>query len=125
MGSIQKIASISLGLDLEVIAREPRFFKILTNQWPGRVYVVVYHDDKEVVARYLDKVGVRVDYILSIHSHEELLKVIDENGIAYYYQCDDTIIELPQSLKIFRMHTAWEEVKNAQAASQKHLDNPL
>jgi len=99
---------ISLGLDLEVIDREPRFFKILTNRWPGRVCIVIFHDDKEGVARYLDKVGIRVDYILSIHSHKELLKAIDENGIAYYYQCNDTVIELPQSLKIFRMKTATE-----------------
>jgi hypothetical protein len=124
MGNFQKIASISLGLDLEVIARDPRFFKILTNRWPGRVCLVIYHDDKEGVAHSLDEKGIRFDYILPVHSHEELLKVIDENGIAYYYQCDDTIIELPQSLKVFRIHTAWEDVRDAQAAFQEHLDNP-
>ena len=85
---------------------------------------MIYHDDKEGVARYLDEVGVRVDCILCIHNHEELLKAIDENGIAYYYQCDDAIIELPQSLKVFRMHTAWEDVRDAPAASQEHLDDP-
>jgi len=122
MGNIQKRATISLGLDCEVIDKEPRFFKLLTNRWPGMVCVVIAHDDKAGVARYLDKVGIWVDYILSIHSHEELLKAIDENGIAYYYQCDNTIIEVPQSLKIFRMHTAWEDVRDAKSAFQQHLD---
>jgi hypothetical protein len=121
MGNIQKTASISLDLDLEVIAREPRFFKILTNRWPGRVCVVIYHDDKEGVARFLGETDIRFDYILPIHNHEELLKAIDENGIAYYYQCDDTIIELPQSLKVFRMHTAWKDARDAQP--QQHLDD--
>jgi len=93
---------------LEVIDKEPKFFKILTNRWPGRVCVVIFHDDKEGVARYLNVLGMRVDLIISVHSHEELLKAIDENGIAYYFQCNDAIIELPQSLKIFRMHVATE-----------------
>ena len=124
MASIQRMAPISLGLDLEVIDREPRFFKILTKRWPGRVCVVIYHDDKEDVARYLDRVGIRVDYVLSIHSHEELLKAISDNGIAYYYQCDDMIIELPQSLKIFRMHTAWEDVENSKGSSSDSSQQP-
>lgn len=110
--------SISLGLDLEVIDREPRFFKILTNRWPGRVCVLIYHDDKEGVARRLEKVGIRAERILSVHGHEELLRAIAENGIAYYYQCDDTVIEVPLSLKVFRMHSAWEDVQDD---SERHL----
>jgi hypothetical protein len=82
---------------------------------------VIYHDDKEGVARFLGETDIRFDYILPIHNHEELLKAIDENGIAYYYQCDDTIIELPQSLKVFRMHTAWKDARDAQP--QQHLDD--
>jgi hypothetical protein len=83
---------------------------------------VICHDDKEGVARFLENNGIRFDYILPVHSHEQLLKAICENGIAYYYQCDDTIIELPQSLKIFRMHTAWEDVENLNGSSRDSID---
>jgi hypothetical protein len=133
------MSPISLGLDLEVICKDPRFFKILTNRWPGRVCVLICHDDKEGVARSLENSGIRFDYILPVHSHDQLLKAICENGIAYYYQCDDIIIELPQSLKVFRMHTAWEDVEKReglskysiyipslddQPAAQPHSDDP-
>ena len=63
--------------------------------------------------------GLTTSFLFTIM--KELLKVTKANGIVYYYQCDDTIIELPQSLKIFRMHTAWEEVRDAQSGSQPDL----
>lgn len=105
------MASISLGLDLEVICEDQRFFKILTNRWPGKVCIVICHNDTDGVARDLGEAGIRADRIFPVHNHEDLLKVIADNGIAYYYQCNDTIIELPQSLKVFRMHTAWKDVE--------------
>ena len=43
---------------------------------------LAYHDDKEGVARSLDKKSVRFDYILPVHSHEELLSASNKKTCA-------------------------------------------
>ena len=105
---MSKLASIALGIDFEVIEKDKRFFGILASKWPGRVHVFIYHDNKVEVENRLHDLAIWYESIISIHNHDELLTAIADNEIAYYYQGDDAIIELPLSLTVFKMHSVWE-----------------
>ena len=118
------MGSIALGIDVEAIERDQRFFKILTNRWPAKVYVMMWFPlrnipfNEDAVIQSLKDDGIRTDGVIPVQTHAELLAAIADKGIAYYYQCNDRVIELPLSLKVFRMLT------NDQSASLVHLDDP-
>jgi hypothetical protein len=83
---IEAVRNPSLGIDLDGCVDEaPIFFNILTNRWPGKVYVITYRDDRDKAEQFLKEHNIRWDEVILVNSFDEKAKVIADKGILVYF----------------------------------------
>ena len=76
----------SLGLDLDGCVDEaPIFFNLLTNFWPGKVYVITYRSDRPKAVADLAKFNIRYDELVLVDSFDAKAEVIVREGILIYF----------------------------------------
>ena len=96
--NLAEMPAPSLGIDLDGCVDEaPIFFQILTNRWPGKVFVITFRDDHEKAARFLADYRIRWDEIILVHSFNEKAKVIAEKGILVYFDDQPEMLKDIQS----------------------------
>ena len=84
--NLLEIPHPSLGIDLDGCVDEaPIFFHLLTKNWPGKVFVITYRDDKEKAEEVLKKYHIRWDELILVRSFDEKAVVIAEQGISTYF----------------------------------------
>jgi uncharacterized HAD superfamily protein len=76
----------SLGIDIDGCVDEaPIFFKILTNTWPGKVFVVSFRKERGPAEAVLAKHDIRYDELILVDSLSAKAEVIVKNGIFIFF----------------------------------------
>ncbi len=98
--SVFSCPSPSLGIDIDGCVDEaPIFFQILTRVWLGKVFVVLFRNDRAKAEADLKKRDIRFDELILVDSLEAKAKVIAREGILVFF--DDQ----PECLK--HMDSMW------------------
>lgn len=75
----------SLAIDIDGCVDEaPIFFQILTQLWPGKVFVISLRNNHEKTKAYLDSKRIRCDELVLVNFFEEKAEVIKNNGIMVF-----------------------------------------
>ena len=70
----------SLGLDLDgTISDSPEFFRLLSNIWTGKVYVITYRRDYERAKEDVDRHGIKYEEIILVDKIDGKAEVIADN----------------------------------------------
>lgn len=95
----------SLGIDLDgTIDEAPIFFNILSNAWPGKVFIITYRNDYEKAKNRVEEFGVKYDEIILVSSFSEKAKVIKEKGILSYFDDQDEMTQdIPEGVNVFKI----------------------
>lgn len=83
----------ALGIDLDGCVDESPFFQILTQVWPGNVYVVTFRDDHKKAVADCEKHNIRFTEVVLAESMNDKARIIKEKGISFY------IDDQPEMLK--------------------------
>ena len=100
-----RIPMPTLGIDLDgTITDAPDFFTMLCNRWPGGIIIVTYRQDVESAKRDLDTYAIRYDEIVLVKSLEDKARVIEERGIAIYFDDQDECLkDIPDTVSVFKI----------------------
>jgi hypothetical protein len=95
----------SIGIDLDgTIDEAPEFFRVLTNLWPGRVYVITYRDDLARAEADVERHGVRCDGVVLVNSFREKAARIAELGISVYFDdMDEVLMHIPEGVSVMKV----------------------
>ena len=75
-----------LGIDLDGCVDEaPIFFHLLTNTWPGKVYVLTYRSDRAKAVADLAQFKIKYDELILVDSFDAKAQIIKETGIQIYF----------------------------------------
>ncbi|MFM2096021.1 MAG: hypothetical protein RIS70_3145 [Planctomycetota bacterium] len=86
MSGLFSIPSPSLGIDIDGCVDEcPWFFRIVTQVWPGKVFVVSYRSDRERAEAYLKERNIRFDELILVSSLQEKAEVVKQEGITIFF----------------------------------------
>jgi hypothetical protein len=76
----------SLGIDIDGCVDEaPEFFRVLTQVWPGRVFVMSYRHDRARAKADLQHYGIRHDELILVSSLEGKAEVIAREEIQVFF----------------------------------------
>ena len=76
----------SLGIDLDGCVDEaPIFFQLLTNYWPGKVFVLTYRSDRTKAIADLVQFNIKYDELILVDSFDAKAQMIKEIGIQIYF----------------------------------------
>lgn len=86
LGALAEMPYPSLGINLDGCVDEaPLFFRLLTNYWPGKVFVLTYRDDHAKTEADFARFGIRYDELILVSSFEAKAEVIVDRGILIYF----------------------------------------
>jgi hypothetical protein len=97
--------SPSIEIDLDgTIDEAPEFFRILTNLWPGRIYVITYRDDYARAVADVQLHGVKYDQVVLVNSFPEKAARIAELGISVYFDdMDEMLMHIPEGVAVMKI----------------------
>lgn len=76
----------SLGIDLDGCVDEaPIFFQLLTNYWPGKIFVITRRYDREKAIADLVKFHIKYDELFLVNSFDAKAQIIKDNEILIYF----------------------------------------
>jgi len=103
--SLANIPHPSLGVDLDgCIDEAPIFFSILTNRWPGKVYIITYRDDKHKAEQVLKSYNIRYDEVVLVNTFDQKAEVISEKGILVYFDDQPEMLKnIPPTVGVMLM----------------------
>lgn len=92
----------SLGIDIDGCVDEaPLFFQILTNCWPGKVFVISFRSDQAKAEAYLAQFKIRYDELILVPSFEAKAEVIREHGILVFFDDQPEVLKhIPESVNV-------------------------
>ena len=92
----------SLGIDIDGCVDEaPLFFQILTNCWPGKVFVISFRSDQAKAEAYLAQFKIRYDELILVPSFEAKAEVIREHGILVFMDDQPEVLKhIPESVNV-------------------------
>jgi hypothetical protein len=95
----------SIGIDLDgTIDEAPEFFRLLTNLWPGRIYVITYRDDYARAVADVQRHGVKYDQVVLVDSFREKAARIAELGISVYFDdMDEMLMHIPEGVAVMKI----------------------
>jgi len=110
---------ISLGLDLDgVIDEAANFFAVLTNVWPGDVFIITYRDDRDKSLADLESLGIKYTDVILVNSFAEKADVIARLGIDVYVDDqDEVLMHIPEGVTVLKLRNGG----NYDAAQKKWL----
>lgn len=76
----------SIGIDIDgCIDEAPTFFKILSENWPGEVFIVSYRKERAPAEAVLAKYKIRYDELILVDSLSAKAEVISKRGISIFF----------------------------------------
>lgn len=95
----------SLGLDLDgVLDENPKFFSILTDVWPGDVFIITFRDDKAKAIADLARLGIKYTAMILVNSFAEKADVIARLAIDVYIDDQpEVLMHLPEGVSVLMM----------------------
>jgi uncharacterized HAD superfamily protein len=92
--NVHSVPSPSIGIDLDgTIDESPVFFSLLTNLWPGQVYIITYRNDLLGIANDLAKYNIKYTDIITVNSFPQKAKEIDRLGISVFFDDMDEVLK--------------------------------
>jgi hypothetical protein len=97
--------SPSIGIDLDgTIDEAPEFFRLLTNLWPGRIYVITYRDDYARAVADVQRHGIKYDQVVLVDSFRGKAARIAELGISVYFDdMDEMLMHIPEGVAVMKI----------------------
>ncbi len=84
----------SVGIDLDgTIDEAPLFFRLFSEHWPGKVYIITYRDDFEEATRDVEQFGIRYDELVMVRSFEQKALEIDRRNISVHFDDQDEMLQ--------------------------------
>lgn len=85
----------ALGIDLDgTIDEAPSFFRVLTDVWPGKVYVITWRRDRRKAEADLRVLGIRrFDEIVLVNGFAEKAVVCERLGITVMFDDADEVLQ--------------------------------
>jgi hypothetical protein len=95
----------AIALDLDgTIDEAPEFFRLLSQSWPGKVYVITYRSDQAKAERDVAKFGIRCDEVILASRFDEKADVIAERGISVYFDDqDEMLMHIPEGVTVLKI----------------------
>jgi hypothetical protein len=95
----------AIALDLDgTIDEAPEFFRLLSESWPGKVYVITYRSDQAKAERDVAKFGIRCDEVILVSRFDEKADVIAERGISVYFDDqDEMLMHIPEGVTVLKI----------------------
>jgi uncharacterized HAD superfamily protein len=95
----------ALGIDLDgTIDEAPGFFRMLTNVWPGKVYIITYRNDVDGIKFRLEQFGIKYNEIICVNSFAQKAKEIRKLNIkAFFDDMDEVLIHIPEDVAVFKV----------------------
>lgn len=92
----------SLGIDIDGCVDEaPLFFQVLTNCWPGKVFVISFRSDRAKAEAYLAQFKIRYDELILVPSFEAKAEVIRKEGILVFFDDQPEVLKhIPESVNV-------------------------
>jgi hypothetical protein len=76
----------SLGIDIDgCIDEAPIFFRILSHNWPGEVFIIPYRKERAPAEAVLAKYNIRYDELILVDSLDAKAEVISQRGISIFF----------------------------------------
>jgi len=96
---------ICLGLDLDgVLDENPKFFAVLTDVWPGDVFIITFRDDKASAQADLALLGIKYTDVILVNSFAEKAKVIERLAIDVFIDDqDEVLMHVPESVTVLKL----------------------
>jgi len=92
--NVHTVPNPSIGIDLDgTIDESPVFFSLLSNFWPGKVYIITYRDDLPGIKNDLAKYNIKYTDIISVDSFPQKAKEIDRLGISVFFDDMDEVLK--------------------------------
>ena len=97
--------SPSIGIDLDgTIDEAPEFFRLLTNLWPGRIYVITCRDDYARAVADVQRHGIKYDQVVLVDSFRGKAARIAELGISVYFDdMDEMLMHIPEGVAVMKI----------------------
>ena len=103
MTNQNEIPAIALDLD-GTIDEAPDFFRVLSECWPGKVYVITFRDDRAKAERDVAEFGIRCDEVVVVRSFEQKAVEIAKRGISLYVDDQDEILmHVPEDVTVLKI----------------------
>jgi hypothetical protein len=95
----------ALGLDLDgVIDESANFFSVLSQVWPGEVYVITYRDDRAKVLADLERHGIKCTDAILVDSFADKAVAIARLGIGVYVDDqDEVLMHVPETVTVLKL----------------------
>jgi hypothetical protein len=95
----------AIALDLDgTIDEAPEFFRLLSESWPGKVYVITYRSDQAKAERDVANFGIRCDEVILVSRFEEKADVVAERGISVYFDDqDEMLMHIPEGVTVLKI----------------------
>jgi hypothetical protein len=95
----------ALGLDLDgVIDENAKFFGVLTEVWPGDVFIITFRDDKTKAISDLARLGIKYTDVVLVNSFAEKADVIARLAIDVFIDDqDETLVHIPETVTVLKM----------------------
>lgn len=92
----------SLGIDIDGCVDEfPQFFEVLTNCWPGKVFVISFRSDQAKAEVYLAQFNIRYDELILVPSFTAKAEVIREKGILVFFDDQPEVLkQIPEGTNV-------------------------
>jgi hypothetical protein len=98
-----QIPAIAFDLD-GTIDEAPEFFRILSERWPGEVYVITYRTDQARAEHDVAKFGIRCDEVILVSRFDEKADVIAERGVSVYFDDqDEMLLHIPDGVTVLKI----------------------
>lgn len=93
-----------LGIDLDgTIDEAPDFFKMLSNVWPGLVYIITCRNDQEKAEKDTAKHGVYFDRVVMVSRLEDKAEVIRRLGVNVYIDdIDECLADIDPAVAVMK-----------------------
>lgn len=95
----------SIGIDLDgTIDESPIFFHILTNFWPGKIYIITYRKDVEKIEEILKGFNIKYNEIICVKDFEYKAIEIKRLGISVFFDdMDEVLLHIPETVTVLKM----------------------
>jgi hypothetical protein len=92
--NVHTVPNPSIGIDLDgTIDESPVFFSLLSNLWPGKVYIITYRNDLLGIANDLAKYNIKYTDIITVNSFPQKAQEIDRLGISVFFDDMDEVLK--------------------------------
>jgi hypothetical protein len=91
-----------LGFDLDgTISEAPEFFRLLSELWPGSVYVITYRSDYQKAKEDVDSYGIKYEELILVDKLDGKADVITEKGITVYFDDQPEMLKnVPKGVQV-------------------------